>query len=91
MIIFLLLVLGVLVAAGFHLFMKRYLLASFLSACVMVAGMQAASYIELGHADPFWLISSVTGFFMAGILALLVGLPFRIMRSIGNDDSDHVG
>lgn len=89
-IIFLLFVFWVLVAAGFHLFMKRYFLASFLSACVMVTGMQVASYIELGHPDPFWLVSSVTGFFMASIVALIVGLPFRIMRSIGNEDSDHV-
>ena len=86
-IILLLLVFWVLVAAGCHMFIKRYFLASFLSACAMVAGMQFASYIELGYLDPFWQISSVTGFFMASIVALIVGLPFRIKRSIRNGDS----
>lgn len=85
-IILLLLVFWILVAAGCHLFIKRYFLASILAACAMVVGMQFASYIELGHLDPFWQISSVTGFFMASIIALIVGLPFRIMRSIKNGD-----
>ena len=85
-IILLLIVFWVLVAAGCHLFIKRYFLASFLSACVMVVGMQFANYIELGYLDPFWKISSVTGFFMACIIALIVGLPFRVIRSIKNGD-----
>jgi hypothetical protein len=52
----------------------------------MVVGMQFANYIELGSLDPFWKISSVTGFFMASIIALIIGLPFRVMRSFKNGD-----
>lgn len=85
-IILLLFVFWILVAAGFHMIVKRYFLASFLSACVMVVGMQIASYIELGYFDPFWQVSSVTGFFMASIVALIVGLPFMIKRRINNGD-----
>ena len=48
--------------------------------------MQVASYIELGYLDPFWKITSVTAFFMASILALIVGLPFRIKRKVGDED-----
>jgi presenilin-like A22 family membrane protease len=52
----------------------------------MVVVTQIASYIELGYLDPFWLIASLTGFFMASIVALIVGLPFRIKRSIERED-----
>jgi len=77
---------AVLISAGCHAFIKRYFLASFVAACTVVVGMQVASYIELGHLDPFWHISSVTGFFMASILALIVGLPFRVKRKVGDED-----
>jgi len=76
----------VLVAAACHLFIKRYFLAAFLSACIMVLGIHFASYIELGYMDPYWWISSVTGFFMASIVALIVGLPFKVKRSLKNGD-----
>ena len=77
---------AVLIAAGCHAFIKRYFLASFLAAIGVVVGIQIASYIELGYLDPFWLISSVTGFVMESILALIVGLPFKIKRNIKDED-----
>ena len=77
---------AVLIAAGCHAFIKRYFLASFVAACTVVVGMQVASYIELGYLDPFWKISSVTAFFMTSILALIVGLPFRIKRKVRDED-----
>ena len=77
---------AVLISAGCHASIKRYFLASFAAACTVVVGMQVASYIELGYLDPFWQITSVTGFFMASILALIVGLPFRIKRKAGDED-----
>jgi hypothetical protein len=77
---------AVLIAAGCHAFIKRYFLASFIAATGVVAGIQLASYIELGYLDPFWLISSVTGFFMASILALIVGLPFMMKRKVEYED-----
>ena len=77
---------AVLISAGSHALIKRYFLASFVAACAVVVGMQVASYIELGYLDPFWQISSVTGFFMASILALIVGLPFRVKREVRDED-----
>ena len=77
---------AVLIASGCHAFIKRYFLASFVAATGVVAGIQIASYIELGYLDPFWLISSVTGFFMASILALIVGLPFMMKRKVKDED-----
>ena len=77
---------AVLIAAGCHAFIKRYFLASFLAATGVVVEIQIASYIELGYLDPFWLISSVTGFVMASILALIVGLPFKIKRNVKDED-----
>jgi len=76
----------VLIASGCHALIKRYFLASFVAACGIVVGIQVASFIELGHVDPFWQISSVTGFFMASIIALIVGIPFRIKRKVKHED-----
>jgi presenilin-like A22 family membrane protease len=84
--ILLLLVSWLVVAVGCHTYIKKYFLASFVAACVMVVGAQIASYIQLGYLDPFWLIGSVTGFFMAGFVALIVGLPFRVKRSVKRED-----
>lgn len=75
-----------LIAAGCHAVIKRYFVASLVAATAMVAGIQVASYIELGHVDPFWHIVSATGFFMAGTVALIVGIPFRVRRDVKHED-----
>jgi len=77
---------AVFIAAGCHAFINRYFLASFVAACAIVVGIQVASYIELGYIDPFWHIASVTGFFMASIIALIVGVPFKIKRKVKHED-----
>jgi presenilin-like A22 family membrane protease len=74
--------LAVLVAVGSHAYVKRYFLASLVAAGAMAAGIQFAGYIELGHIDPFWPVTSLAGFLMAGIISLVVGLPFRIWRIV---------
>ena len=48
--------------------------------------MLYSGYMELGHLDPYWHVSSISGFFIAGIIALIVGLPFRIIRTVKNED-----
>jgi presenilin-like A22 family membrane protease len=85
-VIFLLLVSWVVVAVGCHMYIKNYFLASFVAACAIVVGTQIAGYIELGYMDPYWLITSLTGFFMASIVALVVGLPFKVKRSVKRED-----
>jgi len=74
------------VAIGCHALIKNYYLSSFVAAGMMIVGTQIASYIQLGYLDPFWLLSSITGFFMALIVALLVGLPFKIKRGVRRED-----
>jgi presenilin-like A22 family membrane protease len=76
----------VLVSVACHAYIRRYFTASFVASVVSVVVMLYAGYVELGHLDPYWYVSSVTGFFMAGIVALVVGLPFRVMRNIDNED-----
>ena len=73
-------------SAGCHVSIRQYFPASFLAACASVAVLQLVNYMELGHLDPFWHISSITGFLLAGIIALLVGLPFRIARTLKDTD-----
>jgi len=84
--IFILVVSWVVIAVGYHTYIKNYYLATFVAACTIVAVTQIAGYIELGYMDPLWLITSVTGFFMASIVALIVGLPFRVKRTIKRED-----
>jgi len=84
--LFLLFVAWVVIAAGVHFAIKHYFLASILAACAMVVATQVASYLQIERLDPLWAISSVVGFFMAMVVALLVGLPFRLLRQLRNDD-----
>jgi peptidoglycan/LPS O-acetylase OafA/YrhL len=81
-----LIVFWVAVAIGCHSYIKNYFLASFVAACLMVLGVQIASYVELGYMDKFWPIAAVTGFFMASIVALIVGIPFKLKRDVKNED-----
>lgn len=80
--ILLLFVSWILISLGCHIFIRHYFMASFVAATASVAGVVYSGYLELGHLDPYWHIASITGFFMAGIVALVLGLPFRIMRTI---------
>ena len=78
------------IAIGCHASVRRYYLASFMAACAMVAAQQLASYLQIGKPDPLWALTSVVGFCLAIIVALAVGLPFRIRRIIRdhNDNRD---
>jgi hypothetical protein len=78
------------IAIGCHASIRNYYLASLAAACAMVAALQLASYLQTGKPDPLWLLSSLIGFLLAGIVALVVGLPFRIMRVVrSHHDNDN--
>jgi hypothetical protein len=83
----LLLVSWVLVALVCHFFIRRYFLASLLAATASVLVTLYAGHAELGHLDPVWYLSSLAAFLMAGIVALVTGLPFRILRTIDREDA----
>ena len=74
------------IAVGCHFSIRNYYLASFLAACGMVVAQQAAGYLQTGAIDPLWPLSSLIGFLLAGIVALTVGLPFRVIRVLRQDD-----
>lgn len=82
--LFLLFVAWVIIAAGVHFAVKRYFPASFLAAGAMVLVTQVAGYLQTGGFDPLWLLSSVVGFSMALVVALVTGLPFRVLRQLRN-------
>lgn len=65
-----------------HALVRRYAVAAVSSAILMVIVTQLASYIELGHIDPLWFMSSLVAFGMALVVALVVGLPFRLVRKL---------
>ena len=78
------------IAVGCHASIRRYYLATFTAAFVMVAALQLASYLQIGKPDPLWPLSSLVGFCLAVIVALAAGLPFRVRRIIRDhyDSSD---
>jgi membrane protein DedA with SNARE-associated domain len=80
--LFLLLLAWIATAVGCHASMRNYYLASLTAACAMVAALQLAGYLQTGKLDPLWPLSSLVGFLLAGVVALAVGLPFRIRRII---------
>jgi hypothetical protein len=56
----------------------------------MVAALQLAGYLQTGMPDPLWPLSSLIGFLLAGIVALAVGVPFRIRRIVrSHHDNDN--
>lgn len=74
------------IATGCHFSCKRYYPASLLAAGLMVVIVHFAGYLETGKLDPLWYLTSVIGFLLGGILALIVGLPFRVMRHLRDSD-----
>ena len=88
--LFLLLLAWLAIAVGCHVSIRKYYLASLTAACAMVVALQVAGYLQTGKPDPLWLLSSLVGFLLAVIVALAVGLPFRIRRIIqSHDDNDN--
>ena len=88
--LFLLFLAWLAIAIGCHASIRNYYLASLTAACAMVAALQIASYLQTGMLDPLWLLSSLVGFCLASIVALVAGLPFHIRRIIrSHHDNDN--
>lgn len=68
-----------------HAVVARYYAASIGAAVAMTLATQLGSYWQLGRWDPAWLISSAVAFGMALIVALVVGLPFRLARKLQDE------
>jgi len=86
--ILLLLLTWIAIAIACHMYIKQYFLAAVAAAIVIVAVTQIAGYIETGQLDPLWFIGAVTGFFMGILVALIVGLPFRMVRQLQKKDPE---
>ena len=71
---------SILSAAILHWSIKRYLLASFISAVSSSVIFQIIGFIMIGHYDPLILIAFVTGACAALGIAAIVGIPFFITR-----------
>ena len=65
----------------FHALVRSYAKASGLAAVVAAIVFEVAASIHLGHVDPFALVGLVTGGAVALVVALLIGIPFRIARA----------
>lgn len=70
-----------------HAVVARYFVAAFGAAAAMAVVTQLGSYWQLGRWDPAWAISSAVAFGMALIVALVVGLPFRLARRLKDEQA----
>jgi uncharacterized membrane protein YjjB (DUF3815 family) len=77
--IILLLLSWIAIAVACHVYIKRYYMAS-LAGAIAIMG-----YIELGYLDPLWFVGTVSSFFMGSLVALIVGLPFRLVRNLDKE------
>jgi hypothetical protein len=79
--IIVLLSLSVVAAMVSHLLMRSYLLAALSGALAASILFQVANYVHLGHLDPFAMVAFVFGGGIAFVIGLVVGVPFRLLRS----------
>ena len=64
----------------FHICVKRYLIASVLSAVVSTILFPVFSYIEMGYFDPWLLLGLLPTLLICSGISLIVGLPFLVIR-----------
>jgi len=67
-------------AIVWHTFLKRISIAILGSAITAAGTFQVCNYILLGYLEPFFIIALVTTFTIAFIIALIIGIPFRVWR-----------
>ena len=70
-----------------HTFLKRISIAILGSAITAAVAFQVCNYILHGYLDPFFIIALVTTFAIAFIIALVVGIPFRVWRGKQNNQA----
>jgi hypothetical protein len=76
-------------AVIWHIFVKRISIAIIGAAITASATFQAYNYILLGYLGPFFIIALVTTTAIAFIIALIVGVPFRIWRGKQHNKALH--
>ena len=68
-------------AAGAHYFLRRFFLASILSALASTALFQIIAALYIGYFDPFWPIAVMFSAPIALAISLIVGLLMWISRA----------
>jgi hypothetical protein len=71
---------SVLSAFGWHLIVKRFVLALIGATLTTVIFFQLANYIHLGYLDPFFIIAMFTSGLWAFVISVIVGAPFFSFR-----------
>ena len=69
------------VAADTHVFLRRFFLASLLSALASTALFQVVAALNIGYFDPFWPIAVMFSAPIALAISLIVGLLMWISRA----------
>jgi len=63
-----------------HWRIRRYFLASLISALAAALSFQVLVTLQLGHVDPFAPVAFVMSLLVTAAIALLAGLPFVASR-----------
>ena len=86
--------LSALLAILLHLILRRYVLASLVSAFVTTAAHLFITWIELGHFDRFAGLGIAIYMWCGLAVAFLIGLPFQLVRrrsNTGPESCNHCG
>ena len=73
-------VISIISATIWHTFLIRFSIAILGAAITAAFAFQFFSYIKFGYLDPFFVISIFTTTIAAFVIAIFVGLPFRVWR-----------
>ena len=71
-----------------HALIKRISLAILIAAITTAITFQIIVYFLAGYLDPFFPIALLTTFALAFLIALLIGIPFKIWRRNFNGKHD---
>ncbi len=72
--------LSILSSAVCHYFVKTYILAAILSACIASISFQSFAYVVVGYLDPFFIVALLVGWLIGFFISLLIGIPFLFER-----------
>ncbi|MEW6307203.1 MAG: hypothetical protein AB1705_27435 [Verrucomicrobiota bacterium] len=72
---------AILCAIVAHLVVRRWFLASLVSALVFTVLVQIFGFVSLGYLEPFFVVAIFTGAITGFAVAAVVGLPFLVFRS----------
>jgi hypothetical protein len=71
---------NIVISISSHFFIKSYILASIIASPVALTTIVLIDRIMLGYFDPLIIVTFILGLFYCFLYALIVGIPFLMVR-----------